>query len=471
MNPGAWDALAAEVRPALEALRVGFYATAGAPYHHAALIALWGGVPEPLAAQDIRAGGLEEFDVLIVPGGGLNAMSGQLGPLGESGARAIREWVAGGGMYIGTCAGAYSPARVPERFLRANPAARELALADVRIANAADAGLGGLDSPGVGVLRAELAAPDHWLARGLRPQFEVVHYNGPCFLPPEHAAGVVRLVGPSDHFTAWEDSLNPQAAVSVLEALARAQSCLAVAAPLERGQVVLFGSHPEFGFDALQLGWGEPVRLLANALVFQASRRSAPAARPPTGEKPVSAQVLTDLAASLERAAARLARLAPLWSPWLTREYAPAFWGRDPDELWREALIRAAEVTRNTARGVRELSAEPDALARFGHWIDRAPAPDQDYGFEGLKQLCARLYRLIDAGERALNTPPQVPASPYDLWDRHPYHLLASSYLSAAGVAASLALAALTLSELAGVRITLPFSLTAPERTPPHVAH
>lgn len=58
----------------------------------------------PVDAAMIRAGVLENTDVLIVPGGSSNLESKTLG---EEGRQAIRDFVAKGGGYFGVCAGAY----------------------------------------------------------------------------------------------------------------------------------------------------------------------------------------------------------------------------------------------------------------------------------------------------------------------------------------------------------------------------
>lgn len=57
-----------------------------------------------VAAADIRDGALDEFDVLIMPGG---LGSGQAKDLGVSGKERVREFVRTGGGYVGICAGAY----------------------------------------------------------------------------------------------------------------------------------------------------------------------------------------------------------------------------------------------------------------------------------------------------------------------------------------------------------------------------
>lgn len=65
--------------------------------------------PLPLALRhvdgaDVRGGRLEEFEVLVVPGGHAGVQRRTLGAAGR--ARLVR-WVRGGGTYVGICAGAF----------------------------------------------------------------------------------------------------------------------------------------------------------------------------------------------------------------------------------------------------------------------------------------------------------------------------------------------------------------------------
>jgi glutamine amidotransferase-like uncharacterized protein len=55
-------------------------------------------------AEDIRAGVLKDFDVLVQPGG---SGSKQAAALGEGGREVVRTFVRDGGGYVGICAGAY----------------------------------------------------------------------------------------------------------------------------------------------------------------------------------------------------------------------------------------------------------------------------------------------------------------------------------------------------------------------------
>jgi glutamine amidotransferase-like uncharacterized protein len=54
--------------------------------------------------QDIRGGCLDDYDVLMWPGGHYPAYWGEVGPEGKA---EIQEFVSGGGGYLGICAGAY----------------------------------------------------------------------------------------------------------------------------------------------------------------------------------------------------------------------------------------------------------------------------------------------------------------------------------------------------------------------------
>ena len=63
----------------------------------------WGAAYRQLTTKDIKAGALAGVDVLVVPDG--SAAAGETA-LGGSGARTLREWVAGGGRYVGLSGGA-----------------------------------------------------------------------------------------------------------------------------------------------------------------------------------------------------------------------------------------------------------------------------------------------------------------------------------------------------------------------------
>ncbi|HUT36327.1 MAG TPA: succinylglutamate desuccinylase/aspartoacylase family protein [Planctomycetota bacterium] len=59
---------------------------------------------ERVGPPEILAGALEQFDVLVIPGGGASRQATAITPEGRE---AIRKFVADGGGYVGVCAGAY----------------------------------------------------------------------------------------------------------------------------------------------------------------------------------------------------------------------------------------------------------------------------------------------------------------------------------------------------------------------------
>lgn len=61
-------------------------------------------IEEKVLVEDITAGRLEEFDVVVHPGG---SGSRQARALGEKGREQVRRFVEEGGGYVGVCAGAY----------------------------------------------------------------------------------------------------------------------------------------------------------------------------------------------------------------------------------------------------------------------------------------------------------------------------------------------------------------------------
>jgi putative intracellular protease/amidase len=88
--------------------RVAVYSDAGASTGESDLWKALANRPEffieRVKAEDIRAGKLAKFDVLIQPGG---SGSKQGNTLGEEGREKIRAFVSSGGGYVGVCAGAY----------------------------------------------------------------------------------------------------------------------------------------------------------------------------------------------------------------------------------------------------------------------------------------------------------------------------------------------------------------------------
>ena len=199
----------------LRQMRIALYGGGGAPFNHARIYAELGFAVEFIGPQEIRAGALDDFDLLAVPGGGGLAMVGQLSPLGEQGCRVIKTWVQRGGMYIGSCAGAFDAAIVADSFLEVCPQQRQMQLVNALIWNRGDTEWIGLESPGVGVIECRNQRPDHPVMYGMPEKFHITHYNGPLFdtatdrLPDASAAtGLSAVLGAREDFTHSERFLD-----------------------------------------------------------------------------------------------------------------------------------------------------------------------------------------------------------------------------------------------------------------------
>lgn len=478
-----WNDLVAHFGPRLASLRVRVYGSGGAPYHHLALAALFGADVGAISADAIRAGGLDDADVLVMPGGGVRAMSGLLEPLGAEGAASIRGFVETGGMYVGSCAGSFLPAAVGASFWNQNPQARYMCMVNARLYNAGDSEWAGLTSPGVGTVHVTTERPRHWLATGLPPHFRLVHYNGPMFTvtagaPPDpqrvagtavaNVTGVVRFAAATRDFTPGEAFMAPPPEGPTLFERGAADGAFsAVAGAFGEGTVVLFGSHPEFGLDTVQLGWDDGVRLFGNALAYRAadgrrSRRSPVANQRPQASEAEAASVRSALAEAAALAVANASRFEALAGldpgDWVTPGAAAGFLGLEPRDLWRQAGHDAAAASAATGtylRGLANLGTSGPRNAAET-WLQTCPPDGQDYGFAGLLPLLRRVAGMADTAREAMTSEPFALGGPYDAMDRHPYQLGLSSYLSAAGLAASGLLCAVTTGRVMGDRSPLP---------------
>ena len=151
--------------------RIALYGAGGSPFHHLAIFARAGHDVDAVFPADIANGALAGFDAFVMPGGGYRAMFGQIEPLGADGARAIREYVESGGMYIGCCAGTYDAATVAESFLALCPAQGEMCLLDATVCNDGRRGVGPALARHRGAARTDgraRASGDGRDARGVR---------------------------------------------------------------------------------------------------------------------------------------------------------------------------------------------------------------------------------------------------------------------------------------------------------------
>jgi Biotin-protein ligase, N terminal len=419
--------------------RIALYGAGGSPYHHAVVFARGGHEVEFVFPEDILAGALEGFDAFVMPGGGYRAMLGQIEPLGADGARALRAYVEGGGMYIGCCAGSYDAATVPEVFLAACPAQAEMCLLGARVWN--DGGgeeWGGLRSPGVGVLRAETAAPEHPVMAGMPASFEIAHYNGPLFTGAQPLA---RVAGRTERFTPWEHMLGDASAHPLIDDAPGIANI--VAGPCGEGRVVLFGSHPEFGFGVAMEDEQPPARMLLNAIAWQLEEHAIERPRIPiVAERESEAEPVGEHVAALHERTAALRALGTN-AKWLGPGYAMSTFGRSGVEIWSaslDAIDRLADATaeRADATEPRVLGFRPDA--------------ELDGGYHGVIPLLEQSLELLDRALADWHFDPGEPGgNPYRHMLDSPYHLVAGSYLAAVGRVGAAALLCEAFERVAAV--------------------
>ncbi len=419
--------------------RIAYYGSGGAPYHHAAILTGAGHEASFVFPADIAAGALESFDAFVMPGGGYRAMQGQLEPLGRNGCRAIREYVAAGGMYIGSCAGSYDAATVPASFRELCPEQDELRLVDARVWNDGDGMSGVLQSPGIGVLVAANADPGHPVMAGIGPEFRITHYNGPLFTDG-HALARVRAA--TEEFTAAEDFLGDGGGPKLLERGVAEGVANIVAEQHGAGRVVLFGSHPEFGTSPAMDDVTDTARMLVNAVDWQLAETSG--ADRPRHEVRMDAAIPDEVrAADLAALPGLVARItdgcAALGArtenaPWLARDAAMSLFGRPPVQVW-EAALREIPVLA-AAACARAESVSP-ALLSF-----RPPESwPIDGGFHGVAPLLEQTADLVTASISAWpDGGPGAVTDVYQYLRESPYHLVAGSYLAAIGRAGAAAL-------------------------------
>jgi len=448
----------------MHAARVAVYGGGGAPFHHLALLRDLGFVADPIMPAQIRDGALANYTAFVMPGGGWHAMQGQLCALGHDGCATVAAFVRAGGLYLGSCAGAYDAALVPPSFHTVCPEQRAMQLINADVWNGADVTWGGLQSPGIGVLEVEVTQPTHPVLANVPRRFHMTHYNGPLFLPTDTvipdaspAQGLVRVHGLTERFTPSERFLASEApAGPALAARAAAAGIFnVVAGTLGAGAVLLCGSHPEFGLDLSLDGVGVGALLLANALAWHTHDQSAPTEPVwPSASAPIGTAVAHARARvlQLKQAVGRLTTInaTPQW--WLDPHYSLSQFGYAPGEIWplelRRLEMRAREIDacldRLEARVVvLDESAVSAVVPRIVRDLTYRPAAieEQDGGYQGVASLLDSAVTLLETASQRLSAPaPARPTQPYEEAATNPYHLAVGSYLAASGLVAGAAL-------------------------------
>lgn len=135
-----------------------------------------------LTDSDVRAGKLDAYEMLIVPGGP-DAGESYYEGLGDKGYEAIRKFIHEGGMYLGSCAGSYFPLKADSGTLQADMWLNVIEATDTQ----------GMDywRTGTGFVRIEFDDVEHPvatnLALGAPSTMDVIYWEGPAFQILENA--------------------------------------------------------------------------------------------------------------------------------------------------------------------------------------------------------------------------------------------------------------------------------------------
>ncbi len=170
-----------------------------------------------LCGEDIRAGVLDQFDVVIFSGG---SGSRQAASLGDSGREAVRKFIEQGGVYVGICAGSY---------LACNGFSWGLKVLDARTASP-------LWRRGAGQVAVELTERGRTILQGESKPFPIRYVNGPILVPDQSEAI------PDFETLAWFRS---ELAENGTPLGVMINSPAIVAGEFGQGRVICFSPHPE----------------------------------------------------------------------------------------------------------------------------------------------------------------------------------------------------------------------------------
>jgi hypothetical protein len=240
------------------------------------------------------------------------------------------------------------------------------------------------------------------------------------------------------------------------------------------GRVLLFGSHPEFGYNLAMDRWETPARMLANAAFWQAGHLTEPRSLarkampgtprsfPPGGGVKTVSQKL----GLITRAVNELRERSDGDDlPWLGETLAMSTFGRSGREIWQQNLATFEEVSRELKHSLNRTEEKvAEAIALSGKLratggtgpLDRAEALDdallgleeaihfrtplewqQDFGYEGVLQMLDRTEAMLRKAEANLGLSFEPSPNPYQYFDSNPYQLVVGSYLAALGVFAN----------------------------------
>jgi glutamine amidotransferase-like uncharacterized protein len=171
-----------------------------------------------ITAKEVRGGRLDEFDVLIHPGG---SGKGQAKALGDDGSERVKFFVREGGGFVGICAGAYlASAEYPWA----------LKLLDARVVDD--------EHWARGVGDVKLRVQKHGMAAfGSDQSAVLMHYENGPLLGPAKSKEIPDFESLATFESEIRQNQAPEGVMKGTTAIARA--------PYGKGRVVCFSTHPE----------------------------------------------------------------------------------------------------------------------------------------------------------------------------------------------------------------------------------
>jgi hypothetical protein len=270
----------------LQKPRIALFADAGSPFLFASILSKAGMNYYPISALEIRRNCIDNYDVLIIPGGGDGGPAAQAEILGERGKQAVKNFVKRGGGVWGSCAGCINIIRVPRTAWKPSTEIREWSsIGGMELINAEYWSSG---YSGVGKLLMENLFPTHPVMFGLPTLFEMTWHLGPLMTRAKsrlywasQATPLLKVKGFTKHWTAAEYvyALEKQFEEGALDRTYAGRGIKEGGFGLMigrygSGRVCASGGHPEFGMDPLLEKCGEPAKILLNFILWSTSSNS-----------------------------------------------------------------------------------------------------------------------------------------------------------------------------------------------------
>ena len=268
-----------------------------------------------LDGEDLRRGGLEGLGAVFVGGGDVEGMARELG---EEGARGLDAFVRAGGVYVGSCAGAYLVMRGVDQ-----PPYAPFALMDAGMANYLEEpppplrlphkykvayGTGAVFHPAYGPVRVAMEEGSFLAGLG---EITAALYGGPVILPGEGCERLAEYRGPAAGC----------AALVAEPLLSEMLEGTCAAARQRHGGGTVYACGPHFECPYFPQGAGVLARVLREENIYNMSNISSGGGRVPAAPAAPQARrllkrVRSELSTSASpRAGWKRCRCAGRWAP------------------------------------------------------------------------------------------------------------------------------------------------------------